>query len=1178
MRWIWRSTEVTVLLIVLFIGALLWGLANLDKPALSEPITGLVQDKLGLRLSYRVLRASPLSHIQGEGLMVAQPGPLAGQPPFFELKQLDMQWDPSSMLSQAPRLGRIQVEGLSVTLVENETGASTLALLFPSSPEPTPAPTPTEVTPFSQLLQSFPAGLRVEGIDVRDVQVEQRNIKAGKKVGGWKLRIPRLLLTASPLPTGEASLLFQVLATDENPLEVELVRSTADSAGSTTLTQTLRASLLAEVQLRGTELLLSLDLKRLEQDLVPFPAKPANAPADAPPPILKDAPLVLKSRLTFDPAQQQTRVLVESLRLLGEHLTLQLDGNLLDLPDGAVKPVFNRANLQVNLAGLLPLLGVQEQTLKLKQAQVGIELKELSLNPTSYMPEGGQVLLTGGLTGLDLRPAQVPLTLGSLQTEGSLVLDPQQKGRLVLALPIQQLDYLDPALPISLAKGQLSLELDPLALKLDKWEESSASAQLKLTAQGLRLGLGTQRLDIGQLTQTLKTQYLGKLPEQASLELNTRQTTLTTLTAPAKGVPSLPSPSAPASVPPLKLTLDLPTLQLDTAQPLSSRLTGKLELTAEQHRITVTMERRQAPVNITLDAELTDFGQWQPLLTTYLAGTPLPPLSPLRLTLKGSGQVKGGPLGTTAQEPLRFQQKLSLSLQGLSHRTSEQRLSLPQLTVETQASGTPTDIIGQVVLQVPSLQMQLKSPSEPGKVTPADALVEGDAIAAILKGQYTQAQHNGTLKLDAKRLLYQDDVQPLELKQLSQTLSIQSYQVQNSVAYVLDGVMSLARLQQPYTTAYPPGDLSLKTSMRWVPEVALRVDRFQLTSPQNGTEVELSAAMDLRPSEQTQGLEGVATASSLVEAAPLLEKPELQGVVQIQGGQVLAVQGTVTQALAPLSHRPEELQGLGRVRATLQLESPDQRFIRLITQLQLEHVSLKMPSQQLELEELNGRIDVEEAFRQTSKGWELVLSEQRNLFTRASFPEVQPFLETESYFSAQRVQYQDISFQDLEGNLQIERDQLRLDQLQTTFKEGLLTGQLLLDYAPEETQVLFRGNATQLKLSSARERFDANFALGLSTRKLDLQGQMQIVRVGQQTLIQSLDLLDPYQEDVTYNRIRKGLQVGYPEFVRLRFEYGLMSAHLKLGGAAATLRIDELKGIPVGPLLSSTLSPYLATE
>jgi translocation and assembly module TamB len=105
---------------------------------------------------------------------------------------------------------------------------------------------------------------------------------------------------------------------------------------------------------------------------------------------------------------------------------------------------------------------------------------------------------------------------------------------------------------------------------------------------------------------------------------------------------------------------------------------------------------------------------------------------------------------------------------------------------------------------------------------------------------------------------------------------------------------------------------------------------------------------------------------------------------------------------------------------------------------------------------------------------------------------------------------------------------------------------------------------------------DANATLMLAMEPLSLDGRIQVVRIGQQHLLDMLDVVDPYQENVNMNRARMGLQVGYPEFLRLKMKDGFLAIKLKLGGAASAIRLDEIKGIALGPFLNTYVAPALS--
>ena len=102
---------------------------------------------------------------------------------------------------------------------------------------------------------------------------------------------------------------------------------------------------------------------------------------------------------------------------------------------------------------------------------------------------------------------------------------------------------------------------------------------------------------------------------------------------------------------------------------------------------------------------------------------------------------------------------------------------------------------------------------------------------------------------------------------------------------------------------------------------------------------------------------------------------------------------------------------------------------------------------------------------------------------------------------------------------------------------------------------------------------DANLAITFVPTTLIVEGKAQIVRVGKEHLYEMIDVLDPYHEDEDLNRVRLGLKFGYPKFVLIKLNEGLMNAKIDLGGLAGAVRIDEIKGIPVTPFLEQYVQP-----
>ncbi|HWO13825.1 MAG TPA: hypothetical protein VNN80_30185, partial [Polyangiaceae bacterium] len=90
---------------------------------------------------------------------------------------------------------------------------------------------------------------------------------------------------------------------------------------------------------------------------------------------------------------------------------------------------------------------------------------------------------------------------------------------------------------------------------------------------------------------------------------------------------------------------------------------------------------------------------------------------------------------------------------------------------------------------------------------------------------------------------------------------------------------------------------------------------------------------------------------------------------------------------------------------------------------------------------------------------------------------------------------------------------------------------------------------------------------------LTLDGKLQIVRASSGHVLDMLDILDPYHESTNANRVRSALALGYPKFVRFKLHDGTVDAKVELGGVAQLVRLDEIKAMPLGPVLQRFVAP-----
>jgi translocation and assembly module TamB len=142
---------------------------------------------------------------------------------------------------------------------------------------------------------------------------------------------------------------------------------------------------------------------------------------------------------------------------------------------------------------------------------------------------------------------------------------------------------------------------------------------------------------------------------------------------------------------------------------------------------------------------------------------------------------------------------------------------------------------------------------------------------------------------------------------------------------------------------------------------------------------------------------------------------------------------------------------------------------------------------------------------------------------------------------------------------------------------GQIVGQVRVAYREGDPLVRMRLNATGLRAGATRDVFDANAALSFVPKAMTLDGKVQLVRVSRAHLLGILDVIDPFHESAGANRVRNGLTLGYPKFVRFQLHDGAVDTKVDLGGLASVVRIDEIRAVPLGPILQRYVVPTLSS-
>jgi hypothetical protein len=164
-----------------------------------------------------------------------------------------------------------------------------------------------------------------------------------------------------------------------------------------------------------------------------------------------------------------------------------------------------------------------------------------------------------------------------------------------------------------------------------------------------------------------------------------------------------------------------------------------------------------------------------------------------------------------------------------------------------------------------------------------------------------------------------------------------------------------------------------------------------------------------------------------------------------------------------------------------------------------------------------------------------------------------------------------VSIAPFAGNLKVEQNLISLSQLEMSTRGGRITGQCSLELAGRDSVFQAHVRATDL-LSSHGEPFDGNAAFVVSGRGRSVDGRAEILRIGKRHLLDLLDLQDPHRVDPSINRVRQALAFGYPQRVKIVSEHGFANVHLTFGGIAQLISVNELRGLPVGPLIDRTLA------
>lgn len=291
----------------------------------------------------------------------------------------------------------------------------------------------------------------------------------------------------------------------------------------------------------------------------------------------------------------------------------------------------------------------------------------------------------------------------------------------------------------------------------------------------------------------------------------------------------------------------------------------------------------------------------------------------------------------------------------------------------------------------------------------------------------------------------------------------------------------------------------------------------------------------------------------------------------------LSFRANLEQDLARASNRQDLFVGKGKAAVDLSVDSTDLRIVHTKAMLRFEDAHLLLPSLRIALEAVDGEVPVATDWRVGRNGLDLLRDVRINPYTTLRFTDQHPLLSSRGFLSIGSLTTPFVSIAPFAANLQVEQNLIALSQLEMGIRGGSVTGNGILDWNGAATKLHVEVRATGVR-SSHDEPFDGNAALVVDASDHSIEGRADILRIGKRHLLDLLDFQDPRHLDPGLNRIRTALAIGYPKSVRISFNHGFASAGVTLGGLARLVSVDDVRGIPIGPLMERVVGSLQTKE
>ncbi len=1146
-RWLVRGLLGLVAVLAIAFACVLLLTSHLAHPWVKPRVVALVRDSVGFDIDYAAasLRGRRL---EIEGLQVRGAEPLRALAPSL----LRAERVSAELAVGAPQLRWLHVERAVLTVLIDEHGHTS----FDTAPGDGPA---TPATPLSRQAASVLGGR----LPLRHVQVSQLRVQLLRSVGGRIVQrdgLQGVSLDAEAQPVAEGTRLS--LRTREDPVVFTHEALTHEAKGQA------RGTLALSLAATAREVALSLRVRVLQQDLVPHLAVAELAR--------------LEAKATF--AKGVSVIEVRELEVGDQAATAQAS---LAIPDQAA-PHIKEAHGDLDALHLLELASPWVSEVKLRAGKLHYRVEDFRFDGT-----GARAAVQGSLEGLEL-PGGISLgnakldlkaqpRAAELHAEGSASLD---------HAALQDVQLEDVSLQLSGTyqgsfEGHTRIEAKLGSIAAPGVTASAVHVRaLTKNAESVSGTLSAESVRTPQLELPVEADFklTGRALESAKVELDARAGDLALKLQATRRDETLDyelSSSAP------NLMLLRPWLGPDLVQrmPITEMATtlhskGRIERLTGSPRI-----RQQTELHL-------EHAALQGVHTRSLELDLDGQGDALRHQLRVELRVQGLQYADQHRDEQRVQvslafdrvkPSLSLSLKTDAKAELEAKVSLANRVIDYDVTGRIADLspLGVLLAQSPALagfdvsELAVELASK-GRITgvlqradargielTADPLrtVGGEATLSIQGEQFHWAQGdlevsvpaatwNATLRGDGPRRVIDSELRARQVEGAfgSERVSLADAHDHTTVTLtggLHDGVVehvqhvTIHSLEQHVAGGYAVGDVEGSLRARRDADGLIKIEQLRVDNRAGGTRLSLSGGVQLTRDEQR-----------------------------------VSVRTTLEQDLARL---PSFFEGQGKLVTDITLSSSDFHLFHAAAKLRLSDATLRLPKAKVALESINGDLPVVSDFLVTRRGVELLHGAHINPYATQRFADQHPALGYRSFMSIARVQTPYFSCAPFAANLEVARNIVSLSQVELGARGGTITGSGRLEYDGLDSKIDANLRASGV-LSSHGEPFDGNAALSIGVRERSVEGRADILRIGRRHLTDLLDLQDPLHADPAMNSVRRVLRFGYPDRVRLSFQHGFANAGVEFAGLARLVKLNDIRGIPLGPLVERIMSSIQPEE